>query len=248
MRPRYKIFFTVVLGLSAQSFGAEVATRIEPSTPSIDVVGEIDRQTPELIVAAVKQIRGATKATIFLRLDSAGGDIEAAIASGRLARKHEMFTIVPEDAMCASACALVFLGGVTRLVAGRFGIHRPYAIRYSDTDTDARRSYETINKITRDYLEHMNVSPRVLGAMNVVSPGDIKWLSKAERKELGIDGTDPVYEDRTDSAHAKRLGITKRELYERQQHAYNVCLPSSSGMSLQESTRCYVDIVEGRRR
>jgi len=248
MLSRFAIAVTFVLGLSVQSFGAEVTTQIDRSTATIDIVGEIDRQTPLQVAAAVTKIRGSTTGRIFLRLDSGGGDVESAIATGVLARKHEMFAVIPEGATCASACALAFLGGVSRsLIAGRYGIHRPYAIRYTDSDADAKRSYEAINKLTKDYLEQMNITPRVLEAMNAISPGEIRWLTRAERVELGIQGTDPVWDDRTDSAYAKRLGISKREFYERKQRAERICL-SNSRMSMEEKLRCHQDIVEGRRK
>jgi len=245
MSARHALAIAIFLS-PALVFAADVTFRIERPTAYINLVGEIDRQTPAQLAKAIKTIRETTKGTILLHLDSGGGDVEAAFASGLLVREHEIYTVVPERASCASACALTFLGGVIRAIAGQYCIHRPYATRYIESDVAARRSYDRINRLTKEYLEQVNVTQRVLEAMNAVSPGDIRCLTKSERADLGIEATDPIFDDRTTSAYAKRIGITKRELYERQQRAKAICL-SSSRMSVEERGRCYQDIVEGRR-
>jgi len=246
MWPTLIIVLPFLLLLPLLGHGAEVTTKIERSNATIDLVGDIDKQTPIQVAAAIKSIRSSTTGRIFLRFDSGGGDIEAAIVIGQLARRNEMFTVVPEGATCASACALIFVGGVSRtLILGRYGIHRPYAIRYNESEADSRRSFERINSAVREYLSTMNISLRLLEAMNLVSPGEIKWLTKVEREELGVQGTDPVWEDKTDSAYAKQLGISKPDYYKRRQYAEGVCL-SDLRMPMVEKLRCYQDIVEGK--
>jgi ATP-dependent protease ClpP protease subunit len=237
-----------VLGLSAPSFAAEVTTRKLVTSFSIDVVGEIDQRTPKQITAAVMDIRSSHTGGIILGLNSRGGDIEAAIAAGIIARENDMMTLVSENASCASACVLTFLGGSLRVVGGRIGIHRPYQIRYTDSEADAKRSYETINKIVKNYLDKMNITPRVLEAMNLVSPSNVRWLTKDECKDLGIEGNDPVKSEKNDSAWARNLGITKTELYERRQRAESLCIFSQSNMSIEEQSACYDDVIYGRRK
>lgn len=241
--------WTFVAGLltACQTYAAEITYRIDHPTAHIDLLGDIDARTPTQLAGVIKKIRSTTKGTLFLRLDSGGGDMEAAISSGLLIREYDTYTVITEGASCASACTLLFVGGVVRIVAGRYGIHRPYSTRHTASDAEARRSYVQINKLTRDYLEQVNVTPRLLEAMNVVSPGDVRWLSKAERAEYGIESTDPIFEDRTASAYAKRLGITKQELFERQQRAKSTCKASPSLAASLERVRCYQDIVEGRK-
>ena len=64
-------------------------------------------------------------------LNSNGGDVDEALKIGRLFRKFLVLTLVPtkssycggEDCTCASACALIWFGGVNR--GGTVGLHRP---------------------------------------------------------------------------------------------------------------------------
>jgi hypothetical protein len=245
MRFLFAIITFIVLVFSMPLFAADVTTSNNPAT--INVIGQIDQFTPKQISAAVMDIRSSTPGTvpIILRFNSLGGDVEAAIKAGNIARKEDMFTIIPETWSCASACALTFLGGVVRLVAGNYGIHRPYTTKFSDFDTDAKRSYERINKMVGDYLIQMNISPRVLEAMNHVSPGDIRWLTNDELNDYGISGNDPVSSDRRDSAYSRSLGITKTELYKREQRAKSLCF--GSRLSVEQADACYDDIINGRR-
>ncbi len=255
---KYVIVFFSLLVMSAQSFAAIVSKREEVAVDNKDqwvltiyVDGEIDQNTPRQIAAALNDIRRnghLTKgSSIGMSLNSGGGDLEAGFAIGILAREYEMNTFV--RSVCASACAIAYLGGVSRFSSsGRYGIHRPYTNRYNESDADARRSYERINKLTAAYLARMNITPRLLEAMNIVPPGEIRWLTEAERNDLGIDGIDPVYSDRKISEYARRLGITKSELIQRQQHANSLCYDSSTSTSFDDKIRCYQDIVEGRRR
>jgi hypothetical protein len=58
---------------------------------------------------------------------SGGGSEPDGLELGRLIRKAGLNTRIPAGAMCASACADAFLGGVARRVekGGRYGIHMP---------------------------------------------------------------------------------------------------------------------------
>lgn len=265
---RFAIIVIFILGFCVPTFAAKVRIEIpEDVMPSIHIDGEIDQRTPQQIETAIKEIKTVisnrnlpreTELRMALMLKSEGGDVEAAIAVGIIARQYNMMTMIEKDGICASACALTFLGGVNRVtLSGKYGIHRPYSTRYTNSNTDAKLSYNKINKLVGDYLEQMNITPRLLEAMNAVPPGKIRWLKDNELKDMGIDGIDPVHSDLRNSDLAKRLGITKSELYARKQKAEKDCAhflkpepTTEKGLKeylegINNQLDCYYDIVYG---
>jgi hypothetical protein len=267
---RFVIITIFILGFCVPTFAAKVSIEIpEDTMPTIHIDGEIDQRTPRQIEIAIKEIKTVisnrnlpreTELRMSLKLKSGGGDVEAAIAVGIIARQYNMVTMIEKDGTCASACALTFLGGVYRMaVSGEYGIHRPYSTRYTNSNTDAKLSYNKINKLVGDYLEQMNITPRLLEAMKAVPPDKIRWLTFNELEDMGIIGSDPVYSDLRVSDEAKRLGITKSELYARMQKAEKDCAHFLKPKSTTEKgdkeyieginnrLDCYQDIVYGSR-
>ena len=58
-----------------------------------------------------------------VRLNSPGGNVFGGLVLGQFIRESGLDTLVPEAAQCHSACTMAFLGGVSRTVKGKFGIH-----------------------------------------------------------------------------------------------------------------------------
>jgi hypothetical protein len=60
--------------------------------------------------------------------DSPGGLVLEAIQLGRYLRERGIATLVPDEALCASACPLAYAGGVAREAGARawIGVHRAY--------------------------------------------------------------------------------------------------------------------------
>src|SRR4051812_33658998 len=58
-------------------------------------------------------------------LDSRGGSLLPALEIGKIIRINEHATVVPEDAVCTSACALIWVAGSTKYLSpgGRVGFH-----------------------------------------------------------------------------------------------------------------------------
>ena len=155
---------------------------------------------------------------------------------------------------CASACVFMFLGGVERWGVGKIGLHRPFSSSISNSTKEARLSFEKTNQLIKEYLSEMNVPPRLLDVMNAVPPGKIKWLDIetdwALLKELYIVGTDPVFQEESDSAAAKFLGISKKEFYRRQMKADAICGEQGSGSKAEEIIaidQCHWSVLSGKK-
>ena len=134
-------------------------------------------------------------------LNSAGGSVDEALKIGRLFRENLILTEAPfpdgrgdpilfsssapggnlcndEDCVCASACALIWFGGVGRI--GTVGLHRPRnsapAFRQL-SPADASSEYrQTLGDIVA-YLDEMEVPKPIIQSMTATSSGDIRWVS-----------------------------------------------------------------------
>jgi len=137
-------------------------------------------------------------------LDSPGGDVDDALKIGRLLRKHLVETWAPipfpiggalvvpgvvagdeklvslcsgPGCTCASACALIWFGGVARV--GTVGLHRPSTgdpvfrqLSPSNASTGYRREVEDIVA----YLDEMEVPKSIVESMVNTSSDDLRWV------------------------------------------------------------------------
>jgi hypothetical protein len=134
-------------------------------------------------------------------LSSLGGDVEAAMAIGRIVRSKEFWTTVKAGDKCASACVLILAAGVGRDAdeGAIVGIHRPtFEPKYFAglSADDARSRYLQMAQKVRGYLFEMGMSERLFEQMMSVGSYDIRTLSIREMIDLNLSGMDPVYEER----------------------------------------------------
>ena len=70
----------------------------------------------------------------FLKLNSTGGWVQAALEVGIVVRFYGIQTVIPKNALCISACSMVFVAGWDdkrfaparyKHLEGRLGVHRP---------------------------------------------------------------------------------------------------------------------------
>ena len=90
------------------------------------VEGIID---PETVTHVRQLLANFTVSEIYF--DSPGGDLFAGLELGRTVRRSKLVAIVMQDSQCQSACALAFLGGVSRQFYAKpdqIGFHRQYYI------------------------------------------------------------------------------------------------------------------------
>jgi hypothetical protein len=139
-------------------------------------------------------------------LASPGGDVDEALKIGRLFRKYLIETSAPyrypddsprpsgclgeniccfrgkkiyygQNCTCASACALIWFGGVDR--GGTVGLHRPYIndpIFRGLPPADASTAYRQMLDNVVAYLNEMEVPRSIIESMVATSSGDIRWI------------------------------------------------------------------------
>jgi membrane-bound ClpP family serine protease len=113
-------------------------------------------------------------------LDGPGGILGEALLIGEEVRRRKLSTLVESNRSCASACAIVFLSGRTKyLGAGAaVGLH---AASYIDGRADPEAT-----AVMAAYLRQVGVPNATLKRMARTAPSDIRWLTRAEQKALGI--------------------------------------------------------------
>lgn len=174
-------------------------------------------------------------------LNSSGGDVETALSMGKVIRIDRASVSVPDGATCLSSCVFILASGVIRYVGGVVGIHRPFAI--DDTDTDfksQKRKYSKLEKDIKLYLKAMNIPVSLYDDMFRIPPHKIVLLSKEELRNYGLNEDDPYEDAARIAAVAKILGISSKELIQRQALANAKC---NTGIP-EKDAKCYDQVIK----
>lgn len=159
---------------------------IDPTTSYILVSGVFepsDSLTP--FVQAVQRLGGKGSTVVF---NSPGGNPSKAIELGRLIRSLGLSTLQPRSLECVSACALAFMGGVSRYAeTGSIGVHKSSFSDVSGISVDDAVSYiqhQTAETIA--YLTEMGVDPGLLQLSLRYERDDMRYLSKSEMAQYRV--------------------------------------------------------------
>lgn len=215
MRLKIQFYFKVILvtiGLALSS-GSNADVEVRPFRPgdpdSLILSGEIKKSDVAELTKVLPKYQ-----TIWL--NSPGGDVSAAMNIGRLLRRSNITALVDYNQVCVSACVLVLAGSTFRMIKGKVGIHRPYLPQDNATTVNEQKViYDSIRNNIIDYLEIMNINPTLYDDMFRISPRKVKFLRKEELEFYGLSGTDPYFEEAASALEARKLQISKEELFER---------------------------------
>jgi hypothetical protein len=120
--------------------------------------------------------------------NSPGGNIFKAIEFGRLVRSLKLNTVQIRGLECSSACALAFLGGVSRNAEpGSIGVHKS-----SFADTAGMSINEAVSAVQETtaqvvtYMVQMGVDPSLLELSLSYESDDMRYLSKSEMEHYKV--------------------------------------------------------------
>jgi hypothetical protein len=168
--------FVISISMSvAQAASITTTAPVLGGMPRINIDGEIAPGDAQAFAAIAKTM---PRAAVFLR--SGGGDLDTGIAIGQMVRQHGFWTAVDRRGGCASACALIWLGGV-HAVAQRWSVivfHRPSTPDGAETPEGTKR---VVNYMRRLGYGNTEIS-YVLRAPPSESPMTMEWHARA----LGI--------------------------------------------------------------
>jgi len=118
-----------------------------------------------------------------------GGSVAAALAIGQEVRARGLRTLVPAGASCASACALIWLAGTTRMLGmdARIGFHAISASRGGGPSTETH----AFESVLRHYLLGLGYAGDATATIvNTPSKG-LRWLDRIELDSNGF--TSQIY-------------------------------------------------------
>jgi hypothetical protein len=134
------------------------------------------------------------------------------MAIGRAVREAKIGTIVEENATCASACVLVFSGGVYRTVwgNGRIGLHRPY---FTDPVKATKKgyggyhaAYEYVINAHRTYFAEMGISSELVDRMIQIPSDTVAWIDLRTASRLNLVGEDATHSEWKRAERVARKG------------------------------------------
>jgi len=170
---------TLFCALSSANGARIDVSRLDDGSALVLLQGDI-----ELDDIAQFWARAATlsKATIAFRSD--GGSLLAGIRIGALIRERGFITLVPDDARCASACAIAWLGGLQRLMGNgsKVGFHAAYVLKgHKPVESGPG------NAVLGAYLFQLGLSEASIVYITQADPSSLNWLSLEQAAQHGID-------------------------------------------------------------
>ena len=176
-------------------------------------------------------------------LNSHGGMGIPAVAIGRIIRKEHLSTLVPQDAICNSACAYVLISGVCRMALGQVKIHR--SLHQGDEDMDkpvsVKENYKVIRKVILDkfsFYREMG-APDAMVWQGINTP---QWLitslSEDEKDSYGLFYSIPEEQDLRYNRIARQRKVSKFDLVEILKDKYVELNPAGSPSDITNRLSC----------
>ncbi|MBN8996949.1 MAG: hypothetical protein J0H63_10810 [Rhizobiales bacterium] len=164
-----------MLVISAAAQAAEIGIRPwrGPDGPIsvITIKGELEEEDEQRFVEV---LRGAQDHGLVV-LDGPGGSADAAIQIGTAIRDRRFDTLVEDNGVCASACAIIWLGGASRRMeqGARIGFHSIY-------DRESGRRSASGNAAVAAYMEKLDLNATAIDYATSAPPSGMRWLSLAD--------------------------------------------------------------------
>lgn len=120
----------------------------------------------------------------IIALHSDGGKLMPALEIGKIIRLAGYETMVGDNSVCTSSCALIWLAGSPRLLAtaGKIGFHASYR------DNEGKLEETGVgNAVIGHYLSMLNLPQRAVVFATSASPTEIMWLTSDNARASGID-------------------------------------------------------------
>lgn len=129
-----------------------------------------------------RDVAAASENAVVL-LNSEGGSVVAALEIGRAIRLRNFSTGVTPGTLCASACALAWLAGSTRMLgdSSKIGFHAAYIV-----DGGKVSESGVGNALIGAYLNQIGLSEQAIVFVTSAPPQGIAWLSSKDASALGI--------------------------------------------------------------
>lgn len=173
------LFWFLLLAANVAS-AAVISVRRLPNEDLHIVVlsGDIERSDAERFS---EKVNGISKAVVVL--DSPGGSVLDGISIGRSIRSKGYHTAVPDQTLCASSCALIWLGGLQRFAedTSLVGFHAAYVYRNGKAV-----EIGVGNALIGSYLNELGLSDSAIIFVTNAPPEGIERLDRRKAQQVGI--------------------------------------------------------------
>lgn len=191
----------LVLSGAAATAGAMTIKKVaggEAGAETILLDGKIEEGDALALQGYIAKLPVGQK--VVVHLNSSGGLVREAIATGRVIHRNKIRTVVPSKASCLSACVIVFVGGrdwdsgqpwQLKYSTARLGVH-PFKRDYADkeyTATDMSRAVAATLKTVLSYTEYwdeVGADYEFLYLQWSTSNKDVLYIPNERLLELGI--------------------------------------------------------------
>jgi len=130
-----------------------------------------------------------SKGVVIFR--SGGGLAIAGVEIGKIIRLRNFATWVPSGFLCASACAVAWLGGAQRSMGktALIGFHAAYRLEHGQPEESGMA-----NAVVGAYLSQLGLPVRAIIYATASAPNSMTWLTPADANQVGIEVaiSDPV--------------------------------------------------------
>ena len=151
----------------------------EPNIGVVVVQGEFISGDANRFNAAIQKY---SKGIVLF--ESGGGDLATGLEIGTTIRMKGFRTGVAPNSLCASSCALAWLGGVERYLSptSKLGFHAAYSVDGSTT-----RETGLGNAVVGAYLTRIGLPIDAVIYITKAPPEEMTWLNPNDAKKVGID-------------------------------------------------------------
>ena len=160
--------------LAYQQAAAVEINALSDAPTSITIEGEIEYGDEHKLLNVLQYRRDRGLTTEFAVLHSPGGNNYSGMEMALLIRGHGVKTVVPSTGACASACMLMFAGGIERFAwyGARLGVHG------ASITTPDGYSQETGDGTVRlaKAMKFLGAPDAVVALLVTTSADDITWL------------------------------------------------------------------------
>jgi hypothetical protein len=174
----------------------------------IELRGTISQADAENLARNADKLSYGSQPQIFL--NSAGGDVDAAMQIGRLVRSLDGATYSADK--CYGSCVLIFIAGVARFNLGKLGLHSPYLV------LSAQNGEPTLPSLLpklKTYVREMGISDDFYQEMVSTDPSSMKLYDRKAIETI-VPERDPTYDELETSYEARGYGVDPAEMRRRQ--------------------------------
>ena len=176
-----------ILALSVPSHAATVGSYINKEGKGVITLdGSIEEGDSKKVGNEIGKHNKAGRWVIAIRLNSLGGLMSEGIQIGEGIKEAHIATVVPNGAICASACFIIFAGGSEKYASGKssIGVHGAADKNGAETVDTAAATV-----VMARVLKQLGAPPAVIGKMVVTPPSEMMWLELTDMQSMGVTVT-----------------------------------------------------------